>query len=200
MAVSIAFDGENKIIVISDIGNNVITTPKEIYSRWKDWVLSGNSEWIEAFRTFGGDPLGGGVFAGDYYFLNNVAGWRIKPEEKNHNLIINGNLFGEDADTPIFLQTIGGFNVNIRQGYSSLTQTATFNSGSGLDSEQAAKLDEIYDQTQLIDDQLEKVTDLHKIHGLETGTPLVVNPTTRSAGSIEQNISQSGNEVTVNRI
>jgi len=195
----VSFNGVTKIITISDAGDVTITA-KEIYSRWKDWVFSGNSQYIEAFRTFGGDPLGGGVFAGDYYFINNVAGWRIKPEEKNHKLTINGNLFGEDPDTDIFIPTTGGFNVLVKQGYSSLTQTATFSTGSGLDSTQSAKLDSIYTQTQLIDEELEKVTELHQIHGLEAGLPMTVNKTSRSVADIDQTIVQSGDDVIVTRV
>jgi hypothetical protein len=182
MGAIITIDGATKTIVISDSGD-VTVTAKEIYSRWKDWVLAGNTQWVEAFRTFGGDPLGGGIFAGDYYFLNNVAGWRIKPEEKNHKLTINGNLYGEDPDADIFIPTVGNFNVVIKQGYSSLTQTATFSTGSGLDPTQNQKLNE-----------------LHRIHGLESGVPLVVNKTSRTAGTIDQSITQSGDEVTVTRI
>lgn len=185
----ITFDGEQKFIIISDVGD-VTVTAKEIYSRWKDWVLDGNSFWVEAFRTFGGDPLGGGNFAGDYYFLNNTGNWRIKPEEKNHILTINGNLYGEDPNTSIFTQTNGNFNVNIKQNLSSLTQTATFNSGSGLSPDQENQLNEL---------QL-KIGELYKIHGLLNGTPLQVNPNFRISGDISQNISQSGNTVTVIRI
>lgn len=177
---TVTFDGANKLIVISDTGDVVITA-KELYSRWKEWILD-NPQWEPAFRTFGGDPLGAGQFAGDYYFLNNVAGWRIKPEEKDHTLSINGNLFNENAALPVFLTTNGDFTVNIRQGFSSLTQS--IQSGSGLSTEQSIQLSE-----------------LHKIHGLTTGKPLKVTQTQRSVENdlITQTITQNGNEVTVER-
>lgn len=127
MAAIINISGENKIITITDSNGDVTVTTKEIYSKWKEWVLS-NPQWVLAFRTFGNDPLGSNLFAGDYYFLNNSSGWRIKPEEKNHTLTISGNLFGEDQNLPIFVSTIGNYNVAIRQGFSSLAQTVSSSS------------------------------------------------------------------------
>lgn len=54
--------------------------------------------------------------------------------------------------------------------------------GSGLSSEQDAK-----------------ITDLHRIHGLETGTDLEIEDTERRAGSITQTISDDGTTTTVSR-
>jgi hypothetical protein len=122
MPATVSIDGATKLIVISDTGDVTISA-KDIYSRWKDWVID-NPQWVNAFRTFGNDPLGGGIYAGDYYFLNNTDGWRIKPEEKDHILTITGNLFAEDAGIDIFQQTVGAYNVQIVQKVSSLTQTA----------------------------------------------------------------------------
>lgn len=43
------------------------------------------------------------------------------------------------------------------------------------------------------------VNELAKIHGLVTGTSLIVTPTTRTAGTIAQSISEVGSTVTVTR-
>lgn len=56
-------------------------------------------------------------------------------------------------------------------------------SGSGLSVEQAGMLEA-----------------LAKIHGLVMGAPLVVSPTTREAGGIEQTIEESAGVVTVERV
>jgi hypothetical protein len=176
---TISIDGENKIITISDSGD-VIISAKEIYSRWKEWLLT-NPQWEPAFRTFGGDPLGGGTFAGDFYFLNNDAGWRIAPDEKDHTLTINGNLFGENPLVSIFTTTLGGYTVNIKQNFSSLTQTVQ--SGSGLSAAQALQLLEIY-----------------RLHGLDQTNQLVVNKQNRTTGGINQTIEVDGEEVTVTRL
>jgi hypothetical protein len=180
---TVSFDGASKTIIISDSGANVSISAKEIYSLWKEWLLT-NAQWEPAFRTFGGDDLGGGLIAGDYYFINNNAGWKIKPEEKDHVLTITGNLFAENPALPVFISTIGNFTVAIRQGFSSLTQTQTVQSGSGLSTEQAIKLDE-----------------LHKINGLAVGKPLVVNGTNRIVvnDDINQVITRQGNQVTLER-
>lgn len=43
------------------------------------------------------------------------------------------------------------------------------------------------------------MSELYKIHGLLTGTPLVVGPTTRVAGDISQTVAESSGTVTVTR-
>lgn len=55
----------------------------------------------------------------------------------------------------------------------------TVASGSGLSAQQALMLEEIW-----------------KLHGLASGTPLVVSPTTRTAGTIEQSITEDGGGTT----
>jgi len=135
VSTTYTFDGATKLIVIDDTGQNpVVGTAKGLYSAWKDWVGVGNPQWAAAFRTIGGDDLGGGVKAGDYYFLQNQDGWRIKPAERNHVLKIDGNLFAETPGTASFALTSGAFNVQIQVQTSSLTQTLAV--GSGLDSTQ----------------------------------------------------------------
>lgn len=47
--------------------------------------------------------------------------------------------------------------------------------------------------------ELLRLLELGKIHGLDAAAPLVVSPTTRTAGSIEQSISTAGDVVTVTR-
>lgn len=177
----ITFDGPNKIISYDDAGASIEFDAKDLYSRWKDWVALGNAQFPPAFRTIGGDDLGGGKLAGDYYFLNNVDGWRIRPKEASHQLTIGGNLYREDAGLPGIIPTIGTYNVLTQTNLSSLTQTVAV--GSGLSAGEQTKLDEI-----------------HKIHGLAAGTPLVVDATSRVAGSISQTIDETGGVVTVERV
>lgn len=177
----ITFDGPNKIISYDDVGSSVIIEARDLYSRWKDWVALGNAQYSFAFRTIGGDPLGGSVQAGDYYFLNNEDGWRLRPKEADHELIVVGNLYGENPALPVFAPTAGAFNVLVQRSLSSLTQTVAV--GSGLSVSEQTKLDE-----------------LHKIHGLQTGVPLVVDATSRAAGTVSQTIDETGGVVTVERV
>jgi hypothetical protein len=50
-----------------------------------------------------------------------------------------------------------------------------------------------------LSDELLRLIELHKIHGLEAGSPLTVSPTQRSAGGIVQTLSEAGGTTTVTR-
>ena len=126
--MSITFDGPGRIIQLGD-GQTAVSA-QEIYEAWKDWVFAGNAQFPQAFRSIGGDPLGGGLAAGSYFFLNNADGWRIRPEAVDHELVLSGNLFGENTGLAVFLPALGDVQVLIRMVTSSLTQQT---GGSGTD-------------------------------------------------------------------
>ena len=87
-------------------------TAKGLYAAWVDWVaLSDNAKYLPAFRTAGGDDLGGGLLIPPYYFLLN--GWKVRPMEANQTLVIDGNLFVDGGGDPI-VQTLGSFNVLVK--------------------------------------------------------------------------------------
>lgn len=117
------FDGVNKLIIL-DAGTTSASVA-DIYSRWKDWFQeSDNSKYETAFgNSVGGNPLGGGLQLGSYYFIQN--GWRIRPQEASHTLELTGNLYPIPDTAAIFAPTVGSFNVSIIQRNSSLTQRAT---------------------------------------------------------------------------
>jgi len=119
------FDGPGRLIILEASDGNLVEA-QDIYSRWKDWVLGGTgAQYPNVFTTVGGDPLGGGLFAGAYFFLNTADGWLIRPREVDHNLVINGNLYPLVANAPMFASTLGSFQVFIRLQTSSLTQALT---------------------------------------------------------------------------
>lgn len=127
----IDFDGPTTTITLETGVTSVDAL--DIYSRWKDWViLSDNAKYNQAFRVIGGDPLGGGINAGSYFFLQNQFGWRIKPPEENIQIVIGGNIFAEDTGSPVFIPTTGNFNTTINLQTSSLTQVVEVNTGSGV--------------------------------------------------------------------
>lgn len=102
----ITFDPVNKRIVL----DSAYATAGQIYSRWKEWVLTDdNTKYEQAFSVLGGDPLGGGLFVASYFFLMN--GWRIRPMEANHTLILEGNIAVLGGGVPV-VQTLGQFNVS----------------------------------------------------------------------------------------
>ncbi len=101
-------DPANKRIVLDS--TNV--TAKSIYAAWVDWVaLSDNIKYLPAFRTAGGDDLGGGLSIPPYYFLLN--GWRVRPMEADQTLTIDGNLFVDGGGDPV-VPTLGDFNVLVK--------------------------------------------------------------------------------------
>ena len=115
------FDGIAKRIIL-DPGTTEISVTK-IYSEWKLWVLGEEgSQYEQAFATIGGEPIGGGVGVGAYYFLNTADGWLIRPQEASHVLVLDGNLFPVVAGSPLIADTLGVFQVRVEYRVSSLTQ------------------------------------------------------------------------------
>lgn len=103
----ITFDPINRRIVL----DSTTVSAGDIYSRWKDWVKSGNAFYPQAFSVVGGDPLGGGLYVASYFFLEN--GWKIRPMEQNQLLIIEGNLSSADGSQPV-VSTLGNYNVSVQ--------------------------------------------------------------------------------------
>jgi hypothetical protein len=161
----------------------------DIYKAWKDWfVLSDNSKYPQAMDSGGGDPLGGGESLGRAYFLKVGNGWRICPytTELSVRIVLNGNLFADPATSPIFdyddVAPGGHTHIEMRTStLPSIMETGV----SGLTSGEAADLATIAAVQTLVDE-------IHRIHGLKSGQPMTVTPTTRVAGSISQTISGDG--------
>lgn len=102
MTVKCSFSGETKTITVLSL-YNTISVKDDIYSGWKDWVIAGsNFQYLPAIRVIGGDPIGGGKFAGDIYFLMN--GWRVVID---HEVTVNGILYHDDGIEPFLLQPGG---------------------------------------------------------------------------------------------
>lgn len=114
---STIFDGINKLILI-DPAASEISVREDIYSNWKEWTqVRDNSKFDPAIRTTGGDPVGGGEFSGDIYFL--INGWRLL---LSSSATINGVLFSDDFPSP-YIQQPGTSLVTNR--VSALVQTVT---------------------------------------------------------------------------
>jgi hypothetical protein len=118
----IVFDAANKRIILDSSS----VTATEIYSRWVDWAaLSDNQKYGEVISQVGSEDLGGGLSIPPYYFLNN--GWRVRPMESNHLLVITGNLFVTGGGAPV-VNTLGSYNVSVQ--YTVPVQAQAFSSGS----------------------------------------------------------------------
>lgn len=106
--MAIIFDPSNLRIIL----DSPTVTVNQIFSRWEDWVTQGdNIKYLPAFRTVGGDALLVGLDVPFYFFL--INGWRIRPMEADHTLVIEGNLFVDGGGDPI-VQTLGNYNVLTR--------------------------------------------------------------------------------------
>jgi hypothetical protein len=123
--MAITFDPAAKRIIL----DSTSVTATELYSRWCDWiVLSDNAKYLPAFRSTGGDDLGGGLLIPPYYFLSN--GWRVRPMESSHNLTITGNLFVDGGGIPV-VATLGTFQVNVNYTVPVQAQGISTTGGSG---------------------------------------------------------------------
>lgn len=143
--MAITFDPTARRIVL----DSVAVTAAEIWSRWVEWAALGdNSKHPAALRQVGGDELGGGLLIPAYYFL--LSGWRVRPMEASHTLVITGNLFVDGGGHPV-VQTLGAFNVSVQYTVPVQAQAvATGGAVAGLTPAQAAQLQRVLDNTNLI--------------------------------------------------
>lgn len=141
-----SFDGSQKLIILTS-GTTTLDV-KDLYSRWKDWVLvDDNSKWTPAFLVSGGDSIdpGAGTSVPLYAFLAN--GWRIKPQEANHTLNVNNGVLLVDGGGDPFVNTLG--NYIIRINFQQPVQAITVATG-GLTNQQSQDLSSIKRMTDLI--------------------------------------------------
>ena len=106
--MAITFDPSAKRIIL----DSASVTAEQLWSRWCDWAAaSDNSKYGAVLSHVGGDELGGGLLIPNYIFLND--GWRVRPMEANHNLVITGNLFVTGGGVPV-VNTLGNYNVAVQ--------------------------------------------------------------------------------------
>jgi hypothetical protein len=145
----VTFDGVNKLI-ICDNGTTELNV-KDVYSMWKRWMQEDdNSKYLIALSVVGGEPTVGSNIITPYFFLQN--GWKIRPQEANHNLKIDGILIDPDGDP--FVDTIGTFRVGIQSIVPIYTESVLMETGiSGLtpeESNQLANIDKLATKADVI--------------------------------------------------
>lgn len=121
----VSFDGPNRIISVLP-GETDINVKVDIYSEWKEWAQS-NSQFISAMRSIGGDPIGGGLFAGDIYFLTN--GWQISIPDNQVN--VEGVIYHDDG-IPVFVVDPGGAVISTVSSLVQSVETGGSSGGSSL--------------------------------------------------------------------
>ena len=140
------FDGLNKRIIL----DSTSVTAIDLWSRYMDWLAadSQNAKWGLAMTQVGGDELGSGLYIPIYIFLQN--GWRVRPMESSHQLMITGNLFVAEGGSPL-VNTLGNYNVIAQYTVPVQAQAMSTSGGSGgLTSEQASQLAKINGNAALI--------------------------------------------------
>lgn len=98
MPAVVTFDPLNLLIKEIDTTNDVNETDLfEIYSEWKDWLLSDpvNMGYPAAFRQVGSDPISDIQNLGSTLFLG--GGWKFQPASYDHQWQITGNVFTDPA-------------------------------------------------------------------------------------------------------
>ena len=123
------FNGSNKIISLS-LGTTLLDV-RDLYSRWKQWVISDGLQYTQAFDVVGGDPINeaAGIYITSYFFL--INGWKIRPQEASHKLIVtNGILATADGSDP-FIPTLGNYNILISYSQPIKTETVALGGGGG---------------------------------------------------------------------
>jgi hypothetical protein len=116
MSSKCEFNGiEKTITVLPEFGT--ISVKDDLYSAWKEWIVEENNfQYLPAIRVIGGDPIGGGKFAGDIYFLMN--GWTVVID---HEVTVEGTLYHDDGIEPFVLEPGG----SVRSVVSSLVQSVS---------------------------------------------------------------------------
>lgn len=125
-----SFNGTTKIITLT-AGTTTLPV-KDMYSRWKDWIQTTGSGYLQALSIVGGEPIdaGAGIYVTSYYFLEN--GWKIKPQEASHKLkVTEGVLVTSDGSDP-FIQTTGSFNVMVQYSQPIKSETISTTGGGGV--------------------------------------------------------------------
>lgn len=96
------FDGASKIIYVHPEVTE-LSIRFDVYSAWIKWVvLRDNSKYLPAMRYTGFDPIGGGQYTGDSYFLTN--GWKLSVDLAK--VRVTGVLFSDDYDTAYYTPSL----------------------------------------------------------------------------------------------
>ena len=115
------FDGKRKLIILED-GEREVDV-RLMYQAWKSWFANiENLIYPVAMRYVGGDKIEDNRRIGITYFLTN--GWKIKPYEANHTLVIKGNIYSDDGLFPV-VKTEGNYNVLVINKVSNLIDMIT---------------------------------------------------------------------------
>lgn len=200
MVQKVDFYGDDRLIVVRN-GYTTLDVREDVYSDWKVWATTGdNGKYAQAFLSIGGDPIGGGLYAGSYYFLLN--GWRIRPYEGDHTLTLIGNIFGEGG-AAIITPTLGDYTVAVNTVTSSQAQGVATGGSSAPSANDNA--DALLDRLNAIEQGLTPRQALRlmaavlgaKVSGAGSGTEVFRNAIQDSKDRVTVTVDGSGNRTAV---
>ena len=210
LAEKVSFNGVTKRITVN-AGVTALDIREEVYSAWVRWVeREDNTRFLLAMRQTGFDPIPGG-FTGATYFLRN--GWKLEYDPTV--VAIAGVLYSDDyatpywssADQPIYPAVVSSLvnsavvTQNVVTGDLSAVPASVWQHATRtLTASSDPTKEDIAAQVRIaLAEELTRILELAKIHGLVAGQPLQVTQNTRSAGGIVQSIFEAGNGTTVTR-
>lgn len=126
----VSFDGTLKVIYVHP-EVTVLDIRTDVYTSWVDWVvLRDNLKYLPALRYTGFDPIGGGQYTGDSYFL--INGWKLSVDLTK--VKVTGVLYSDDYDTAYYSpDMVPQYPATV----SSLVNTVSINGGVGTVTEVA---------------------------------------------------------------
>jgi len=140
---------------------------------------------------------GAGTYV-DMFTADNSLGQAIPADVRLGIIYASGSLTGTLAVPPVG-SVAAGVPVDATVGTATLTasdvRAAIGLASANLDTQLAAIPTASQNATQVrteLTQELTEITETHLIHGLKTGSPLNVTPTTRTAGAISQTITGDG--------
>ncbi len=165
------FNGQDRIIQEpAGSGDTVFQVSRDLYSAWKRWVQIGDgAQWIPAFSIEGGTPIGStGLFTGVTFLM--INGWKIKPSNHDHQVILNGNLFSSDG-----IVTVPADTANATVFVNSSVAAQGIATGSGVPADVQSKIEELW-----------------QMRGLDNSNPVTVTPAQEISGEIVLDITGDG--------
>lgn len=166
------FDGPNKLVILSASALDLAA----LWSTWKDWLLAGNAGYALAFDTVGGDPIDpvAGTLVPLYLFIQN--GWKIRPMESNHTLVVTGGSLVVTGGGDPFVATLGAYTVRVR--YQQPVQAIGYSTAGGSGPSAADIADAVWAKViegALTAEQIQRIllaVNAGDATGLESGAPL----------------------------
>lgn len=125
-------DTTNKLF-IAKTGVTSFDAQIDLYSDGKEhWLVDDTANKFDfPIRTVAGDPIGGSQSISAFFFLRD--GWKIRPDEADHTLTVDGNLFIDEGESGgLFVPTVGNFTVLITTVVSSKALTTAGSSAADV--------------------------------------------------------------------